>query len=494
MCEFKNLRRAALVASASAAALFLPQMAHAQGEDVVPPSVQSDALRAVPADFDRAELGVQSGAQPLPPTSNEAGSVLAVAGAPGHQGASTPEDFARLDALSETALAIVYPPVADSILADAGGWRSRLADHDISFTVRNITNFAYDVRGANRPVDTQAYNGQKFTLQTFGTFFSLGVGLEKLGIDDATILASGIYYATSWAPNGPTDTAIRQLALYKGFANRSVEVKVGYQPNYLEFIGVLTGGSPLLTSGLSSLIPVQVGLSADPSGTPTFNVTVHGKQGLYFKGGVQRSASPLGQIHEVTNNGIGLDFGARRAKALMIGEVGWKRAAAPGLGQAWVRSGLMYNTSDYTRFDDGRFEDNWSLFALADYQVAQVDQQAAYRGLFLGASAIYAPPEVNVYSQYYEARAYTVGLFSSRPSDSITLNMNYSRFSDLARRASAPPGVRLPKGQFQVSTSYSYHLSRGIYASPSIAYVRNPSFAGDFADAVNLGLNLFLQF
>lgn len=483
--SIKLRHRAVLLATLIGTPISLPAYAQTAQAGAKPGTAPTSATP--PQDVGN---GPQSAAVPTPADDPAAVPATAAINRP----ATTPADFARIDALTEPGLAIVYPGMYDSILQDRGGWRSTLADAGVSLTVRNTSIVAYDLLQNNRPAKPQAYNGQKLTLQTAGTFFSLAVSLDRFGLGDTKLLGSGIYYATSWAPDGPTKLGIRQLALYHSFANKAVEVKVGYQPNYIEFIGVLTGGSPLLTTGLSSLVPVQVGLSADPVGAPTFNLTLNGKNGLYFKGGVQRSASPLGQIYEVRNNGIGLDFGAKRARALYIAEFGVKRAAAAGQPQVWLRTGALYNTSDYTRYVDGKYSDNWSLFALGDYQVKQVDPQAPYRGVYFGASVFYAPPAVNVYSQYYEARAYTVGLFDARPADSITLNINYSRFSPAARANLLTQLVETPRDQFQVSTSYSTHVARGVYVSPSLAYVKNPGFAGRYRDALNAGLNLFLQF
>jgi carbohydrate-selective porin OprB len=158
-----------------------------------------------------------------------------------------------------------------------------------------------------------------------------------------------------------------------------------------------------------------------------------------------------------------------------------------------VRGGFIYNTSDYTRFDNGKYEDNYGLFALGDYQVYQPYKASPYRGIMLGASAFYANPEVNVISQYYEARLYTVGLFESRPVDGITLNLNHSTYSSKARNSVAFQDVNAPAGQLQTTVSYSAHIIKGLYLSPNLSYVHHPAF-GDYNDALTVGVNLFLNF
>jgi len=257
---------------------------------------------------------------------------------------------------------------------------------------------------------------------------------------------------------------------------------------------VLTGGSPLLVSGLSSVVPIQVGLSADPVGTPTFNLTLNSKSGAYFKGAVQRSVRADGLNIESETNGIGLDFGARGAKALYIGEVGFKQQSAAGSKQAWLRAGVLYNMTRYIRFSEGGLSKNWSLFAAVDRQVTQPNQEQTYRGMYIGASIFYAPPNVNIYSQYYGGRLYILAPFASRPNDSLSLTANYSRFSTSARTALLLPDVYAPRGQLQINASYSLGVARGVHLSPSLGYVNNPAFGQNAKGAMLVGMSIFTQF
>lgn len=425
-----------------------------------------------------------------------AGAVLAtfMVHAPAHAQATTPEEYARFDALGEPGLAISYPPAIESLLGDNGGWRTSLADHDASLTIRGSFVQNYDVL-QNNPHNPQVYAGQKFTSQSNSIYPTYTQGLGAIGLPNSKLIVGLISYASSWSASQGSSEVVphfQKLAYYQSFFDKKLEIKTGYLPNYTEFIGVFTGGSPLLTTGLSSLVPIEVGLSADPAPSPTFNLTLHGPRDLYFKGGVQRSSSPLGQEYQAGHDGpLNLRYRAERASALYIGEFGQRREAGPDTGSRWVRAGALYNTSDFTNLENGRYTNNHTLFALGDFQVAQPYKSMPYRGIFVGGSAFYAKDEVNVISEYYELRLYSVGLIESRPADGMTFNINRSTYSKVARRTIGA-GLDAPAGQFQVTVSYAARLARGLYISPSLSYVHGPAF-GDYNDAAVVGVNLFVQ-
>ncbi len=400
--------------------------------------------------------------------------------------------FLHFDALAEQNLAVSLPPSIDSIWRDKGGWRSALAKHDISLTATTYIGLTHDVLGNNPRTEPQTYNGQKFTAAGNQDLIMV-MGLERYGLPNSQLLLAGQVYHSSWEQTGPNIARMKLLAYNQTFADDAVQLKVGWLSNWREFIGVFAGGSPLLASGTSGLIPIQVGMSADPSTTPSINLAISSRNGNYFKGGIQRSMSPLGLIDEVKHNGIGLDFGAERASALYIAEFGRKKAASSESRQMWFRAGGLYNTSDYTRFSDGGYKDNWAAFALGDYQAVQTDRAAPYRGIFVGATAEHADPEVNVYSRYYELRTYAVGLFDARPTDTALLTVSHTRFSNDARSSFGQQGIATPSAQFQATASYSLHLSPGVYLTSSLSYLDHPAFGPASEEGLLVGLSLFLR-
>lgn len=160
-------------------------------------------------------------------------------------------------------------------------------------------------------------------------------GLGVIGLPNTKIIVGGGYLITSIEPNGPNKFDFKELSVYQSFTDRAVEIKAAFTKTYIEYFDLFAGGSPTLTNGFSSLIPVQVGLSAEPGATPALNIGLNGKHGLYAKFGVQRSSNPLGDDEEVRHNGIGLAFTERHARPLVIGELGIKQESAFGQRSFW---------------------------------------------------------------------------------------------------------------------------------------------------------------
>lgn len=405
-----------------------------------------------------------------------------------------PKAFARFDALREPGLTSRFPGIIDTITGDLGGYRSWLADRNIGFEFQLATIANTSLLDTGQPRSPQVYNGQRPTLQTHALTTTATIGLDAIGLDHSKLIVAGGYIFTSFRPNGPNTATFRGLTYYQSFFDKKLEIKTGFNLNFLEFVGLFAGGNPTLTTGLSSTIPVQVGLSAGQTPTPTFNVTLNGKQGRYAKFAVQRSLSPRGTVDEVERNGIGLKFAIPGAKALYIGELGIKRPSGLG-GQRslWLRGGAIYNQSDYTRFAGG-FADNYALYLLGDYQATQPDPVRPYRGLYIGGSALGAPQNVNVYTRSFEARAYYVGPIASRPTDATNVSITYNKFSDAAHTANALLGAGTERYQLSGSVGYSLHAGSGIYILPSLQYIHHPTLRRGYNDALLTTISAFLLF
>jgi porin len=92
---------------------------------------------------------------------------------------------------------------------------------------------------------------------------------------------------------------------------------------------------------------------------------------------------------------------------LVINEFGYRTEAAPGQLATWVRAAPMFSTSRYVDFAfGGRSTGNYAGYFLADQQIVQLAPMAgqAARGVYSGVTAMYAPPEFNRFTQYYELR------------------------------------------------------------------------------------------
>lgn len=398
-----------------------------------------------------------------------------------------PDEYKGFDALSEPGATTNFPGAIDTVLGNVGGFRSFLAEHDIGLQSRVGLSAVADVLATGQPRSPQRFNGQRLTLQSQSANAIATIGLNGLGLPDSKLIVGVSYLVTSFRINGPTTATVRNIAYYQSFADRTVELKVGYMPNYYEFVGLFTGGSPVLSSGFSGLIPIQVGLSADPTPTPLANITVNGKNGFYVKAGVQRSVSPKGSSYEVEHNGFaGLRFGQDGSGPMTIAEIGVRRPASSDRRQIWLRAGGIYNDSDYSRFDGKGYRANEAFYALADVQITQPDQKLPFRGIYSGISAFWATPKVNAYVQTYEARIYSIGLTSQRPSDSIGFRITYNKYSPDGREYLGKSGQYVNLFQLSETLNYSYHLSSGMYLIPSLAHIKHPSFVGRFKDALNL--------
>lgn len=403
------------------------------------------------------------------------------------------EKFSKLQKLLDQGRTTILPPTIDSISGDAGGWRSKLAEYGIgvqaNFASPLMVNFLHD----DGPKG--AYAGQ--TADALGANFNpeVVIGLDWLGLSNAKLVVDASIYGTTFKRAGPSFQGFSELAYYQKFFNGAMDIKAGFNINSNDFVGEFPNGSVTLTQGLQAIIPNQVGLSAgSATPTPTFNFTFYGKEGLYFRGGVQRSVSPEGRHYEIAHNGIGLDFNQDDAKALYIGEAGINRDATPDQKRLWFRVGAMYNSTKFQKFKGGKSR-NKGFYGLIDAQVTQPHPSQPTRGLYLGGTAEYAPENVNINTQSYSARAFYIGLYDSRPMDTVSAGIEFDKRSDDAAEAySSQLGVATHTDQTALSLNYAAHMAPGVYAIPGIQYVHNPAFTGDHDDPVLGTLTLLINF
>lgn len=103
------------------------------------------------------------------------------------------------------------------------------------------------------------------------------------------------------------------------------------------------------------------------------------------------------------------------AKALYIGEIGYRGRADLGERSSWYRAGAIYNTSQYQIFDGtGRKGDNHAFYAVADIQLTQSSPAVRQLGWYANLRGNYAPPDRNFYTGDLSAALYKVGTFEAR--------------------------------------------------------------------------------
>lgn len=435
--------------------------------------------------------------QPAPGAAPDAVQPVAAPVLPVESSAASATPYQRFDKLAMKGWERPLPKSADTLIGDKAGIRDALADAGIGFIgfASNAIqyNFLQNDKGYNGP---QQYNAQKLTRTVTNAAIFATYDLGHIGIENGQFIVSALYTSNSFnRVDGPNSTRIGRLAYYQPLFGKKVELKVGYFDNGFEFLGTQTGGSLAGgTLGPQASVPNEVGLSYSGFSTPTIDVRINFKNHFYTKFAFQRSLPPGGATPEVAANSSGLRFHVPGTGLLVIDEIGWDRPAAPGQMSTWVRGGGIYNTTDFKRFLGGTARDNWAAYLAVDRQVSQIDGTKPARGLYVGATVNYAPPQQNFVSQYYEGRVYGVGLVRSRPFDlaSIVANTNvYSKDGLLARTAL---GQQNFAATYSIIGSYAYRLTPGLYIQPGLGAVVHPIYSPRYGTALNgyLTLTAFL--
>jgi porin len=403
--------------------------------------------------------------------------------------------YARFDRLKEHGALIRLPPISETVVRDAGGFRTALADKGFGFMFISLNSAAYDLHSADSS-GRQYYNGQDLSA-TGSQQLVLSYNFAPRGRDESQIVFGVVSQWASWEPLGPRASAsLTRLVYYRSFQDKKWEMKLGYIGNSLEFMGTATGGSMTGgTQGPNAVIPYLLGLSRVPMVAPGMNLTYNGRNGFYNKLGLQRSTSPDGPQAEIDRNDRGFRFRTPGSGLLVVNEVGVKKDPTPTTGQVWFRAGVMHNSSDYRRFKYAtRSDDNYAYYIAYDRQVSDPATRAhAMQGWYLGATVNYAPPDRNLYTRYYEARAYKIGPFASRPADMFSIVANHTQFSRDAVQVTRANGATTDTGSSAFTLSYMARLYPGTFLSAGLSYTDHPTFSPELPSSVNalVGLNFF---
>ncbi len=403
----------------------------------------------------------------------------------------------NFEALRVKGLNIALPGPNDTIDPDVAGVRSGLAALGIGYIGHTSNSYWGNMLPAEKTTfGQQVYAGQKPTVLT-NNVMHLTYDLGRYGIPDGQIAVGGIYNYDTWEPGGPNAFSLATLSYYQTFLNKQVELKVGYLANVVEYWGpFLAGNLSSSIFGPSGAIPVAAGLSAWAWTKPGINIKLNGPGGFYNKFGVQVASSPDGPFAEKMANPTGLDWSTPNSGVLVINEFGYRKEAAPGQLATWLRAAPIINTSRFVDFEfGGRRSGNYAAYALADQQFVQlapVEGQAA-RGWYAGVSAMYAPPELNRFSQYYELRLYGIGLLPSRPRDMVSVVASRNVFSNFVVDAALQRGQLAHTGNYSITAAYNAAIAPGIRAGIGLGYTDNPTpvvFTPQTGSALNLLANV----
>ena len=416
-----------------------------------------------------------------------------------------------------------FPSYGDTLLQDYGGWRSTLAQYGFGFIEYNAQIGAVNVLNVptsgpgpsnatpsnpTAPPSRQQYWGQRPSILNDSLAF-LTYDTSRYGIPDGQISISGQVSWSTWQHYTANKLSLNGLAWYQTLFDKAVEVKVGYIPNGTEWIGTVVGGNFASPFGASAFIPYEMGLSQTPAVQPTARATWHMTDTLYDEFGVMRSMpinGPTGDIFfdDAYYNPTGFRFSVPNGRVLVMDEVGYKNEAAPYTPSTWIRAGAQYNTSKFANFHTGGTTTGvGAAYFLADRELWQVAPQSpftAYRGIYAGVSAMYAPPENNAFSQYYEGRLYYIGLFDSRPRDQLVLVYSHNVFSRyvtaLVNQFAPFTNIFAHNASNTGTVAYTASLMPGIYATVGVAYTDHPSiqYTKNEGSALNFLYSLFTVF
>jgi porin len=378
---------------------------------------------------------------------------------------------------------IPFPSYGDTLLQDAGGYRTELAKYGIGFIAWNSTITATNM--LNTPTTnkgTQAYWGQRFGVANIFNPW-LTYDLSQYGIPDGQIQVSGIFVNSSWQPYLPDTAQLARLSYYQTFLDKKLEMNIGIQGNGAAFIGVAVGGLIQSPFGPNASIPTELGLSSTSIVQPTAWFNYHITDNWYDTFAVMRSISPTASafVDEQAKDPTGFDFSEKGANAVYLNELGYKQAATANRPMTWVRGGAVYNSSLYHDFATGGTSTKDGFYLLADQQILQLAPGSAPgRGWYVGASAMYTPPETSIFSQYYEGRIYAKGPFDARPSDFVSLVYSHNVISKFAadpiNLTAALTGTFAQYSTNSLTLSYTARVTAGFYLTAGVGYTDHPSF------------------
>ncbi len=379
-------------------------------------------------------------------------------------------------------LVLNLPSPANTIDLELGGFRRKLADeygigyfgYSLDTFYDNLLNHAQSLNRA------QTYIGQRPTYLSQNQLFLI-FDLGRHGIPDGQIVVSGSEAATTWNPAGPNAIILGSSWYYQTLFDKQLEFKIGILAENAEFVGTYVGGS--LNGGIfgpNASVLGENGFSTNAYTTPSVNLTGHITANIYDKAGFSRASNPDGSVVEHNYNPTALNkFTTPNSGPLFIDELGYIRPAATSVPQTWVRGGAFYDKSRFNEIDHpGRRSSNqYGLYLLGDRQLVQTSRKPgeAYRGLYAGFSAEYAPPNYSNFSQYYEARLYALGIIPSRPFDQATVVFTDNVFSDTTVRSLRSRGLLVHSDSMALTTSYSAQVIHGLYGNLGLTYVNNPS-------------------
>lgn len=387
-----------------------------------------------------------------------------------------------------------FPSNCESISPELGGLRKSMYDRGWNAQAIFSNGVTYDLR--NHDHGPQIYSGQKPSYTTTGSLL-LTHDLERHGLPKGSLITLGGSFAySSFRGDGIREAFISQLSARIPLKDDRLIIQVGYFSLASQFYGTLLGNNiAASTLGPSSGLLAQVGaLGFKPS--PAFDIRFYSKDKRYYNHfGVARSISPEGLFPDSEENVSGLKFNTKDARPIFIDEVGYRVEAGPDQKKVWLRAGVIYNKSEYTRLDtSAKKSPNHGAYIVGDLQLTQPDLKLPYKGWYMNAYVNQGRGNVNYLPGAFGGSLYSLAPLESRPYDLAAFGFSKNKYSRWARSNATAAGQDSAKASTNFSISYAYRMGRGAYLQSALIYTDNPTFSPRRAGALNLNMTAILVF
>jgi len=339
----------------------------------------------------------------------------------------------------------------------------------------------------------QAYSGQKPT-----AWSSDQAWLTWSNFKTNTQLVLGVVetWSTFVKGNGVDDLRMQQIMLNQYFWHKKALLSVGDFTSGYQTVGLFVGGNmagSLL--GVTAILPSEAGQTEPTVIAPTLTLKVDWTKNFYTTAVVQRSLAPWRGTND-WHDALYLPFKQPGAKAYEMLEIGYKRESAPNVKSVWARTSPSFNSSHYFDYRKGvpgylSYEaglpnrpprdvltnNNFALSGGIDAQITQPDRFQPMRGIYGGMTAQYAPPQQNLYTQYYEARGYYIGFFRKRPTDMSTFMVNHLEFAKAPVEviAALTGSNSRASNQTNFAPSYLARIAQGVFLDSALEYCIHPT-------------------
>ncbi|MDT8923120.1 MULTISPECIES: carbohydrate porin [Pseudomonas] len=408
--------------------------------------------------------------------------------------APAPYSCEYFDQFLSRATAVIRPQSnCESLLGDAGGIRSELADRGIGAQLTWNPMGLYDLKGQNR--DPQEYGGQNFTYSQ-SVALTLTYDLERIGFSkDAQLTFTPQVQTSNYQQGYPRLHNVAILAVNQPFNDGKLELQYGFYPLIRQFYGMILGGNSASAAlGPTSVIPVQVGLSLNAP-TPSFDVTFRDDSKRWYNhSSISRSMTPEGFLADVQKNPYGLKWHVDGANPLFVNEFGYKVQPGQGSHSHWFRAGLIYNTSHYTYLKTQQPTDsNYGAYVANTIQLTTPSPGTA-QGLYLDTKASWAPKDRNAYNGDVQFTLFDIGLFPGRPRDMTSIGFTRSFISKDFRDVMGERGLAPADTITAVSLSHAFRVTKGIYWINGFTYQDNPTLVPKRGDAFLWQTSMYWNF